>query len=123
MVERATPMDRAMARSVAPHACLRRRISRIRRIDTLLVGIGSSSSERKGPLRSPAVERSPPQKVADFILEWVADIKSESGAECTSEPLADIARNQHARPRGADPGRAEDPGQGQGNERAGAGEP
>jgi hypothetical protein len=33
--------------------------------------------------------------VADFILEWVADIKSESGAECTSEPLADIARNQH----------------------------
>src|SRR5215210_4705066 len=95
MVERATPMDRAMARSVAPHACLRRRISRIRRIDTLLVGIGSSSSERKGPLRSPAVERSPPQKVADFILEWVADIKSESGAECTSEPLADIARNQH----------------------------
>src|SRR3954449_3817441 len=96
MVERATPTDRAIARSVAPQACLRRRISRIRRIDTLLAGIGSSSLEREGPRRGPAVERSPPQKVADFILEWVADIKSESGAGFISETLADIARNQQS---------------------------
>src|SRR3954469_8627749 len=60
---------RAIARSVAPQACFSRRISRIRRIDTLLAGIGSSSSKREGPLRSPAVERSPPHRVADFILE------------------------------------------------------
>jgi hypothetical protein len=32
--------------------------------------------------------------VADFILEWVADLKSESGAGFISETLADIARNQ-----------------------------
>src|SRR5215218_4435984 len=87
MVERATPIERAIARSVAPQACLRRRISRIRRIDTLVAGIGSSSWTRGGPLRSPAVERSPPQQAADFILEWVADIKSES--------VADFARNPH----------------------------
>src|SRR5215211_8388909 len=97
MVERATPMDRAIARSVAPQAYLRRRISRIRRIDTLLAGIGSSSSEREGPRRGPAVERLPPYQVADFILEWVADIKSESVAGFASEPLADIARNQQYR--------------------------
>jgi hypothetical protein len=96
MVERATPIERAIARSVAPQACLRRRISRIRRIDTLVAGIGSSSWTREGPLRSPAVERSPPQQAADFILEWVADIKSESGAEFIPETLADFVRNQQS---------------------------
>jgi len=40
-------------------------------------------------------------KAAGFILETVADIKSESMAGFSSESLAEIARNQHARrPRG-----------------------
>ena len=33
-------------------------------------------------------------KAAGFILETVADIKSESMAGFSSEPLAEIARNQ-----------------------------
>jgi hypothetical protein len=61
-----------------------------------VAGIGSSSWTREGPLRSPAVEPSPPQQAADFILEWVADIKSESGAEFIPETLADFVRNQQA---------------------------
>jgi len=32
--------------------------------------------------------------VAEFILKWVADIKSESVAGFISESLADIPRNQ-----------------------------
>jgi hypothetical protein len=47
------------------HALLRRRISRIRRIDTLSAGIGSParrwSATDRGAAHRPAVERSPPQ--------------------------------------------------------------
>ena len=35
-------------------------------------------------------------KAAGFILETVADIKSESMAGFSSESLAEIARNQHS---------------------------
>ena len=59
------PSERAIARSLAPQACFRRRISRTRRIDTLSAGIGSptrhwSVTDRR-PLTRPAVERPPPQ--------------------------------------------------------------
>src|SRR4051794_28797616 len=59
------PSERATARSVAPHSFLRRRISRIRRIDTLSAGIGFppvAGLRRTGAAHRPAVERSPPQR-------------------------------------------------------------
>ena len=37
-------------------------------------------------------------KAAGFILEAVADIKSESMAGFSSESLAEIAQNQHSGP-------------------------
>src|SRR6516225_10724324 len=55
--------DRAISRSLAPHSCLSRRISRTRRIDTLLAGIGPPArhchDEQSAEYR-PAVERLPP---------------------------------------------------------------
>lgn len=66
-VLRAMPSERAIARSLAPQACFRRRISRTRRIDTLSAGIGSptrhwSVTDRR-PLTRPAVEQPTPQGV------------------------------------------------------------
>ena len=55
---RATPSDRAIARSVAPHSCLRRRISRTRRIDTLSAGIGSPARHGHDEQRRPPAQRS-----------------------------------------------------------------
>ena len=55
--------DRAISRSLAPHSCLSRRISRTRRIDTLLAGINPPArhchDEQSAEYR-PAVERLPP---------------------------------------------------------------
>jgi hypothetical protein len=72
-VLRAMPSERATARSVAPHAFLRRRISRIRRIDTLSAGIGSPahrwSAIDRGPLTAQWSSDRYPQ-VADFRSEW-----------------------------------------------------
>src|SRR3954454_3446452 len=96
IVERATRSERAMARSVAPLACLRRRMSRICRIDTLLAGIGLSWWSGEGPGCSPGVERTSPQ-MADFVVEYVADFKSEPVADFIPEHVADLLRNQHAR--------------------------
>src|SRR4249919_2164684 len=63
-VLRAMPSERAIARSLAPQACFRRRISRTRRIDTLSAGIGSPtrhwSVTNRSPLTRPAIERPPP---------------------------------------------------------------
>src|SRR3954467_7795997 len=63
-VLRAMPSDRAIARSLDPQACFRRRISRTRRIDTLSAGIGSPtrhwSVTNRSPLTRPATERPPP---------------------------------------------------------------
>src|SRR3954451_2832866 len=63
-VLRAMPSDRAIARSLDPQACFRRRISRTRRIDTLSAGIGSPprhwSVTNRSPLTRPAIERPPP---------------------------------------------------------------
>src|SRR4051794_12766670 len=59
------PSECATARSVAPHSFLRRRISRIRRIDTLSAGIGFppvAGLRRTGAGHQPAVERSPPKE-------------------------------------------------------------
>src|SRR5215472_6951663 len=62
-VLRAMLSDRAISRSLAPHSCLSRRISRTRRIDTLLAGIGPPTrhchDEQSAEYR-PAVERLPP---------------------------------------------------------------
>ena len=43
----------------------------------------------------PSSRAIPTHKAAGFILETVADIKSESMAGFSSESLAEIARNQH----------------------------
>ena len=73
---RAIPNNRAIARSVAPHSCLRRRISRTRCIDTLSAGIAPLArhghDEQQEPPR-PAVERSPPRGwPASFRDQWPA---------------------------------------------------
>jgi hypothetical protein len=52
------PQRSAIARSVAPHSCLRRRISRTRRIDTLSAGIGSPTRHGFDEHRSPPAQRS-----------------------------------------------------------------
>src|SRR5260370_1105633 len=88
-VLRAIPSDRAIARSVAPHSCLRRRISRTRRIDTLSAGIGPPARrcrDEQSAEHYPAVERLPP-------LSGVADFKSESLADFIPESVADFPRN------------------------------
>jgi hypothetical protein len=45
-------------------------------------------------MRRPAVERAPPQEVADFKSERVAGFKSESPADFIPEWVADLHRNQ-----------------------------
>ena len=97
-VLRATPSERAIARSVAPHSCFRRRISRTRRIDTLSAGIGSpalAGLRRTGAAHRPAVERPPPQGVADFRSEWPTS-RRKRWPSFISESVADLARNQQS---------------------------
>ena len=48
----------------------------------------------------PSSRAIPTHKAAGFILETVADIKSESMAGFSSESLAEIARNQQIKEQG-----------------------
>src|SRR5689334_2389074 len=86
-VLRARLSERAICRSLAP-LCLRRRTSRMRRIDTLSAGIGPPlvvPDEQSADDR-PAVERLPPPS-------GVAEIRSESVADFILESAAGFARN------------------------------
>jgi hypothetical protein len=97
-VLRAIPNDRAIARSVAPHSCLRRRISRTRRIDTLSAGIGSPlvmASTSTGALPPSGRAITTPSRGGRAQI-GMAEFKSESVADFIPESVSGLLRNQHS---------------------------
>lgn len=96
-VLRAIPSDRAIARSVAPHPCLRRRISRTR-IDTLSAGIGSPArhGHDKHTDLSPSGRAITTQ--GGRLQIGMAAFKSETVADFIPESVAGLLWNQHPHP-------------------------
>ena len=94
---RAIPNDRAIARSVAPHSCLRRKISRTRRIDTLSAGIAPPARHGHDEQQEPPAQRSSERHPKGGQNQFgMAEIKSESVAAFIPESGAGLFRNQHS---------------------------
>ena len=92
---RAIPNDRAIARSVAPHSCLSRRISRTPRTGTLSAGIVPPARHGHDEQQEPPAPRSSDRHLEGGRLQiGTAEIKSESVAAFIPESVAGFLRNQ-----------------------------
>jgi hypothetical protein len=90
-------IGRAFVRSVAPHSCLRRRISRTRRIGTLSAGVGpllDVPSTSRGPSNAQRSSACHPLHPGGRLQIGMAEIKSESVADFIPVSVAD-PRNMH----------------------------
>src|SRR4029079_6521026 len=99
-VDRLTPTDMAICRSLRPSACFSLKASRIFRIGALSAGIGPPLLQRKGGrvprfVRRQRERQAHPKGVAGFDRNrWPTSVGT--GGRIASESVADLARITHS---------------------------